>query len=248
MVEIGRGDHFLRRHGHGLVVGDDSRVMVGDGNGAWRELSDIGLSGERIEGVLRDRTGALWIRSSTHIWRLPPGGGRVEDLTAGFPTGHTGARLTGDMVNGPHGEVWFGSDAGVAFREGNQWRVIDRSVGLPGPGAWTLFVDREGTMWVGSVGLYQQRGRGLIERYDASNGLPGDVAWSFARDRDGALWVGTNRCLARMRSGRWECLPGSENRVVRSFVFPPQGGVFFGGAGVTVGVGVRAGSGATAHL
>ena len=213
----------------GLVVGDDGRVLISDGDGQWRELSDIGLSGERIEVLLRDRAGALWIRSATRIWRLAPGAQRVEDLTAGFPAGHTGARI-GDMVNGPHGEVWFGSDAGIAYREGNHWRVIDRSAGLPGPGAWALFVDREGTTWVGSVGLYQQRGRGLIERYDASNGFPGDVAWSFARDRHGMLWVGTNRCLARMLGGRWECLPGSENRVVRSFAFPPQGGVFFGGA------------------
>src|SRR5262249_36658313 len=76
----------------------------------------------------------------------------------------------------------------------------------------------------------QQRGRGLIERYDPGNGLPGDVAWSIARDPQGALWAGTNRCLAHLVGARWECLPGSENRVVRSFVFPPQGGVFLGGA------------------
>src|SRR5262249_18038405 len=65
---------------------------------------------------------------------------------------------------------------------------------------------------------------------DPSNGLPGDVAWSFARDAEGSLWAGTSRCLARMIAGHWECLPGSEGHVVRSFVFPPQGGVFLGGA------------------
>ncbi|MGH9885648.1 MAG: two-component regulator propeller domain-containing protein, partial [bacterium] len=162
--------------------------------------------------------------------RLAPGASRAEDLSAGFPPRQTGWRIAGDMVNGPHGEVWFGSDAGVVYRESDHWHVIDRNAGLPGPGAWSLFVDREGTMWVGSIGLFQQRGRGLIERYDPSNGLPGDVAWSFARDRDGILWAGTNRCLARMLAGGWECLPGSEGRVVRSFVFPPQGGVFLGGA------------------
>jgi PAS domain S-box-containing protein len=216
--------------GVGLIAGDNSHVMTSEADDVWRDLGDIGLAGDRIEGLLRDRAGALWIRSTLHVWRLPPGAQQAEDLTEGFPMRHTGPRLTGDMVNGPRGEVWFGSDAGVVYREAEHWRVIDRSVGLPGPGAWTLFVDREGTTWVGSVGLYQQRGRGLIERYDPSNGLPGDVAWSFARDRDGALWVGTSRCLARMVAGRWECLAGSENRVVRSFVFPPQGGVFLGGA------------------
>jgi PAS domain S-box-containing protein len=214
----------------GLVAGDGGRVMTSAGDGVWRELSNAGLAGDRIESVLRDRAAALWIRSTRHLWRLQPGAQRVEDLTAGLPPGNEFPRAPGSMVNGPHGEVWLASDAGVVYRDGDRWRVIDRGAGLPGSGAWTLFVDREGTLWVGSIGLFQQRGRGLIERYDRSNGLPGDVAWSFARDREGTLWVGTNRCLARMVGGAWECFPGSENRVVRSFVFPPQGGVFLGGA------------------
>jgi PAS domain S-box-containing protein len=214
----------------GVVAGDRSKVLHSAGDGVWHELSSIGLAGDHIDAVLRDRAGALWIRSALHLWRLSPGALRAEDLSAGLPSGYDNVETPGGMANGPHGEVLLGSDVGVVVRDGDRWHVIGRSAGLPSPGARTLFVDREGVTWVGSVGLFQERGGGLLERYDVSNGLPGDVAWSIARDREGTLWVGTNRCLARMRGARWECWPGSEQRVVRSFVFPPQGGVFLGGA------------------
>ncbi|MEO7731430.1 MAG: ATP-binding protein, partial [Kofleriaceae bacterium] len=95
---------------------------------------------------------------------------------------------------------------------------------------WTLFVDREGAIWVGSAGLFQLRGRGLIEHANVASGLPGEIVWTYARDRQGHLLAGTNRCLARAADGRWTCVPGTENRVVRSVVFPPQGGMFLGGA------------------
>ncbi|HEX3764038.1 MAG TPA: two-component regulator propeller domain-containing protein [Kofleriaceae bacterium] len=213
----------------GVLAADDGKLLTSAGDGAWRERSDIGLAGDRIEGLVRDRAGAIWIRSSFHVWRLPPGARRVEDLTAGVPTGYDTSG-TQSMVLGRSGEVVLGSDVGVVYREADHWRVVGRSGGLPSIGARTVFVDRDGSTWVGSVGLYQERGNGLIERYDVSNGLPGGVAWSFARDRDGTLWAGTHRCLARMRGGSWSCLPGTEGRVVRTFVFPPQGGVFLGGA------------------
>ncbi len=217
----------------GLLVGHDGKVLRSAGDGVWRELSDIGVAGDqagdRIDGLLCDRTGAVWVRTALHIWRLVPGAPRAEELSAGMPSGYDSVGAQ-SMVNGPHGEILFGSDAGIVYREADAWRVVGRASGLPSMGARTVFVDREGSTWVGSVGLSQERGAGLIERYDPSNGLPGDVAWSFARDREGTLWVGTNRCLARMRAGRWECLPGTQGRVVRTMVFPPQGGVFVGGA------------------
>ncbi|MEO8699557.1 MAG: two-component regulator propeller domain-containing protein [Kofleriaceae bacterium] len=213
----------------GLVVGDGGTVSVSAGDGVWRELSQIGLAGDRIDSLLRDRSGALWIRSALHMWRLPAGADRVEDLTAGLPSAYDSVGVAASMVNGPRGEVWVGTDVGLAYREDGAWKLVDGG-GMPSPGARTMFVDREGTMWVGSIGLFQWRGRSLIERFDLGNGLPGDVAWTFGRDREGTLWIGTNRCLARSIDGRWTCLPGTENRVVRSFVFPPQGGVFLGGA------------------
>jgi len=213
----------------GVLAGDNGRLLTSTGDGVWRDRSDIGLAGDRIDAILRDRSGAVWVRTALHMWRLPPGAQRAEDISAGMPSGYDNVG-TQSMVNGPHGEVLFGSDVGVLYREAVRWRVVGRSSGLPSLGARTVFVDREGSIWVGSVGLFQQQGAGLLERHDLSNGLPGDVAWSIARDRDGALWIGTNRCLARIQAGRWACLPGTEPRVVRTFVFPPQGGVFIGGA------------------
>jgi PAS domain S-box-containing protein len=222
--------HALWADRHGVVAGDNGAILTSTGDGTWQELTDVGLAGDRIDGLLRDRLGALWIRSAFHVWRLPVGASRAEDLSEGMPSGYDNVGTPGSMANAPNGDVLFGSDVGVVVREADHWRVIGRSAGLPSLGARTLFVDRNGATWVGSVGLFQQRGSGLLERYDLSNGLPGDVAWSILRDREGTLWVGTNRCLSRMVGGQWECLPGTERRIVRSFAFPPQGGVFLGGA------------------
>ncbi|HSS01457.1 MAG TPA: ATP-binding protein, partial [Kofleriaceae bacterium] len=109
------------------------------------------------------------------------------------------------------------------------WQLVDREVGATAAEARALFVDREGTIWIGSVGLFQWMGRGLISRHELTSGLPADVVWTIGRDPEGTLWIGTGQCLARAVNRRWECLAASEGWSVRSFVFA-QGGVFLGGA------------------
>ncbi|HEY0991628.1 MAG TPA: two-component regulator propeller domain-containing protein [Kofleriaceae bacterium] len=214
---------------NGLVVGDGATVELTAGNGVWQVL-DVGVGNEQIEAVLRDRDGTLWIRTPLHMWMMPRGAAHAVDASAGLPTGYDMVDAAAAMAIGPHSEVMVGTDGGLAYREGDRWHLIDRSAGMPAAATRTLFVDREGTIWIGAAGLLQLRGRQLIEHYGAASGLPGDSVWSFRRDSRGVLWVGTNRCLARAVAGRWECLPGSEGRTVRSMVFPPQGGVFIGGA------------------
>jgi len=117
----------------------------------------------------------------------------------------------------------------IAYRDAGHWRIIDRTLGLP-----AAAIGRCSSIAKDAVdrchGLFQLRGRDLVEHHNATSGLPGGVAWSFRRDPEGRLWLGTDHCLARVIAGRWECLPGSGDRTVRSFVFPPQGGVFIGGA------------------
>ncbi|HEY6175320.1 MAG TPA: two-component regulator propeller domain-containing protein, partial [Kofleriaceae bacterium] len=215
-----------------LIVGDDATVQLTSGDGAWRRLDHVGIANDPtnvVDGVLRDREGALWIRTPSHLWLLARGATRAVDVREGLPSAFVRAGVPTGMVIGPRGNVLLGTDIGIASRENGLWRILDRTVGVSAASNRTLFVDHEGSLWIGTAGLAQLRGRGLIESYGAASGMAGDDVWTFRRDPQGTLWAGTNRCLARARAGRWECLPGSENRTVRTALFPPQGGVFIGG-------------------
>jgi PAS domain S-box-containing protein len=215
----------------GLVIGNGATVELGAGDGTWRNIGDVGLGRDHVEGVVRDREGALWIRTPTHLWLVPRGAARATDLRDGLPTGHDATGAPTAMAIGPRGNVLIGTDDGITYRHGDRWRTIGHAAGMPAATTRALLVDRDGNIWIGSAGLFELRGRGLLEHYNnVDSGLPGEIVWTYQRDRDGTLWAGTNRCLARARARRWECLPGTEGRVVRSIVFPPQGGVFIAGA------------------
>jgi len=214
----------------GVVVGDGAVVQVSAGDGQWRQLgAEAGLGRERIDGVLRDRDGTLWIRSVHHLWTLPRGAAQVTDLSDGLPLGSDMSGVACGMAIAAWGDVLVGSERGVAYRHHGGWQLLDAAVGVPTREARAVFADREGTVWVGAVGLFQWMGRGLIARHDPSTGLPDEVVWTIARDPRGALWLGTGKCMARAVGRRWECLPASTGWAVRSFVFPPHGGVFLGG-------------------
>jgi PAS domain S-box-containing protein len=214
----------------GVVVSDGAVLQVGSGDGAWRELgAAVGLGGERIDNVLRDHDGTLWIRSVHHLWTLPRGGARVTDLGDGLPDGADQSGVACGMAVSPWGEVLVGSARGLAYRRHGHWHMLDGAPGAAIREARTVAVDREGTVWIGSVGLLQWMGRGLIVRHDVTTGVPYDAVWNIARDPHGALWLGTGGCLARATGGSWDCLPASRTWSVRSFVFLPDGGLFLGG-------------------
>ena len=212
----------------GLVVGNGDTVELRARDGTWRSLGEVGLGHDRITGVLRDRQGALWIRTATRIWRVASGEPRAQDLSAGFPAGYVTDTLVA-MAIGPRGDLVAAAGDGITYRDHDRWRTINPSVGLPAGVVGTLFVDREGSIWMGAAGLVQLRGRGLIEHDDVASGLPGETVWSFQRDPSGGMWIGTNRCLAHAVAQRWRCVPGTEGRIVSAIAFSPRGGIFLAG-------------------
>ena len=213
----------------GLVVGDGGNVLLGAGDGVWHGIGNVGLAGDRVEGVLRDPRGALWIRTPAHMWLLADGADQARDLHDGFPTGFDAIGAPNSMVIGPRGNVLIGTDDGVTYREGDHWHTIVVAAGANAATTRALLVDRDDNLWIGSAGLFELRGRGLIERHNKATGLPGEIVWTYRRDPQGRLLAGTNRCLARANAGAWECVPGTERRNVRAIAFTPRGGLFAGG-------------------
>ncbi len=213
----------------GVLVGDGPDVLSTTGNGRWQELPGVGRDGARIRGVLRDRAGTVWIRTTQSMRRVLAGSPIVEDVTGGLPPRRVTGYAAVGMALDRRGEILVATDTGVANRRRDRWQVIDESAGYHGAPVRTIFVDHEGTIWGAAMGLVQWRGRGIIERHHVSNGLPGEVAWAVKK-RDGILYVGTDSCLAHGARPRWECVPGTENHEVRSILPTPDGGLLLGGA------------------
>ena len=66
-----------------------------------------------------------------------------------------------------------------------------------------LFVDREGSVWLGVVGHGLKRwvGQDRWEGYTAADGLSDDLVWDTARDHKGRLWIATESGLDWIPAG-----------------------------------------------
>jgi ligand-binding sensor domain-containing protein/serine phosphatase RsbU (regulator of sigma subunit) len=85
-----------------------------------------------------------------------------------------------------------------AGRERGHWRTYDASNGLNNVTVYHLLEDRDGNIWIGTVG-------GGISRYDGhsfrnftvEDGLAGDWIHGLLEDRNGNIWFGTNAGVSR---------------------------------------------------
>jgi len=212
----------------GVVAALGPRIVIGDGKGAWT-VGGAALGSAVIDGVARDQADLVWIRSAVKIWAWSPVDSTLRDLSEGVPPSHEAAAHAAPLTVSPAGEVWVGTDQGIVYRRDDRWHVVGQDAGLPGALARSILIDREGTTWIGAVGLFQWAGRSLVTRHDVASGFVGDLAWTIGRDQSG-LWAGTNRCLARVVGGAWRCQPGTTGRSTRAAVTLPDGGTFIGGA------------------
>jgi signal transduction histidine kinase/ligand-binding sensor domain-containing protein/ActR/RegA family two-component response regulator len=211
-----------RRSGASGDGGDGAGAAFGDG--AAQRAGD----GMEVRELLRDGSGALWLRSTRRVWRAAAGEATAREVTYGLPAS-VDLRFGQSMARTNGGELILGTSGGLAFFRGDRWEVLDDGRGLPANSAHVVFPDRSGELWVGSVGVYRRLGRGLIERHTAASGLPGESVWAITRTADGSLLVGTNECLVEVVDGRWACVAGTQGKVVRTIARLPDGGVVFGG-------------------
>lgn len=249
----GREMSLLWADERGVITGDGTSLWLSADGAQWTALTLTlqGVSGDAAGGgasgsapgtddaeireLLRDESGALWLRSARRIWRAAPGEATAREVTFGLPAA-VDLRFGQSMTRTPSGEVIVGTSAGLGFFRGDHWEMLGAARGLPTSSAHVVFSDRSGELWVGSIGVHRRLGRGLIERHTVSTGLPGEAVWAIARTSSGALLVGTSECLVEVidgeggGAGTWACVAGTKGQVVRTIAPLPDGGVVFGGA------------------
>ena len=155
---------------------------------------EYGLPKENWLHLLFDRDGHLWLRSWVRVVELFQAEKRVESHD--LPGEGTAAPYS-SLGEDASGRVIASQGASLGLWENNAWKMITEKNGLTHNDISALFVDREGSIWIGLVGhgLMRWVGQDRWEAYTAADGLSDDVVWSTVRDRSGRLWVGTESGL-----------------------------------------------------
>jgi signal transduction histidine kinase len=102
------------------------------------------------------------------------------------------------------GQLWLGTQAGLARREGSGWKLFTVSDGLAGNEVRAICSDAETNLWIATgTGLSRLRD-GHFTTFRKSDGMPSDDLSCLYPGRDGALWIGTRGSgLARLINGKW---------------------------------------------
>jgi signal transduction histidine kinase len=101
------------------------------------------------------------------------------------------------------GGVWIGTGgAGVVHLHQGRADVFSQADGLSGDQVTSLFEDREGDIWVATVGGLDRFRTYAVATYAQHEGLGTTPGWgSVVAGRDGSIWMGTNDSLRMWNHG-----------------------------------------------
>lgn len=207
----------LRLDMRGLVwVGAANGVFVVDGDHSRRVFVVEGQS----QGVgylsWQAPDGALWISQEGRLWRFASPEQMRPDATPIL----TSAGSIQDLLFAEDGAAWVMTlHDGIHRLSRARVDLLDEAAGLNGGNIYGVTRDRDGTMWLGSLGngLIAVERDGNIVRHGRDDGLPGDHPWLVAAAPDGSLHVGT------YAPGLWRRQPGESRFSAMPLPVPLRG-------------------------
>jgi diguanylate cyclase (GGDEF)-like protein len=217
---------------------DGGDVWFGKGGDLWRLTEDrierigslAGLPLDRWGAIAKDSLGNLWVRSATQLYELPTGQTRFLDRSKGIAHAPD-SRLYSDH----HGRMYVSSTLGVIVLDGASQTNIDSSHGLPADVVGPVLIDREESLWLGTIGggLVRRLGHGEWLSWKREDGLLHNSIWAIRRDGSGLTWVGTGGGLSIIASDgkivrSWTSRNGLAADRVLSIAQAPTGDFFVG--------------------
>jgi diguanylate cyclase (GGDEF)-like protein len=160
---------------------------------------DVPLTLEEFRNRYEDPGGALWFATQSRgVYRIAGGGLAHYDATNGLPPGDW-VRAAGTDATG---SLWLFNQKALVTYKDDRFTIYDSYPTLESNNVRVTFVDREGTVWIGTNenGLFRARRRFLVS-YAEADGLHGRSVYPIFEDREGTIWIGSGNGLTRYAGG-----------------------------------------------
>src|SRR5665213_1467846 len=180
--------------------------------------------------VDKDREGLIWFRTvnrGIYYWQA----GKLVHLR----DPELEATTIDSIAEDPQGQIWVGTVNGLYCFDASLRRKKIPPLTDP---IFSLLVDREGTLWIGTgiSGVGRIR-KGAYEFFRKTDGLADNFVNALLEDREGSLWIGTRDGVSQLMAAKFPIQQAAEDLAVKDAlsVSPSRhGGVWISSsAGVT---------------
>ena len=206
------------------------------------------LPGNKIQALLADREGSLWIGTNNGLARFAEG--KLQRLPVTDPLASASVLA---LMEDREGNIWAGTETdGLHILRDQRFRTLGARENLSSEATSTVVEDHAGTLWVGTSGnglnaiRRNATGKDSVRTYSVRNGLLSDVILSLAAAANGDLWVGTPDGLNRIRGGKIDSFTSADglpDDFIRSLLADADGSLWIGTRrGLTHWAGLRAGA------
>jgi signal transduction histidine kinase/ligand-binding sensor domain-containing protein len=187
-----------------LYEDGEGNLWAGGMTGLWRwkpdppRLYPMPDPTYRIKALIEGDGGRLLIAKNTGIIQLRDG--RVEPWPLPAGLDFKPHRLLRDR----NGGLWIGAsvDAGLLHVHKGRTDLYNQPDGLAGDAVTSIFEDREGNVWVSTLGGLDRFRNSAVTMISREQGLSSRGAEAILATSDGSVWIGTLNGLNRWRDGQ----------------------------------------------